>query len=391
MTDIIDFNDLHVVQGLEAVELCIANAFVPEDKNEGRLKLYHWSELEFLPKREPLIKRVLDCNAMSALYGESNAGKTFFALCMALDIARGESWQDCRTKQGSVVYVATESGIGIVERLVAFQRHHDVDNAAPFYLIPTSIDLCNGNSDTQELIEKVNALENVEMVVIDTLSRALSGGNENSPEDMGAFIGNCDKIREATGAHTLIIHHSGKDQARGLRGHSSLKAAVDTEIELKQSKDRIIVAEIKKQRDGKTGTQFFFKLEEVPIGQDQDGEEITSCVLIPTDEKPKEKRKLTGVAQKSYELLPELMGDKGKVRPMGRGLKGKKGPKLISVTYDEFKEAYTKARISNTDKQDTIRKTINERVIPLLEDAEYIDFHGGNIFLVDKPDKPGQT
>ncbi len=60
----------------------------------------------------------------------------------------------------------------------------------------------------------------------------VGGSDENNPSDMGAFIENCDRIRQECKAHLLIVHHSGKNQARGTKSHSSLKAAIDTEVEV---------------------------------------------------------------------------------------------------------------------------------------------------------------
>ena len=53
-------------------------------------------------------------------------------------------------------------------------------------------------------------------------------GNENSPEDMGKYVASCGRIREAGGTHVMVVHHCGKDLAKGARGHSSLRA--DTAI-----------------------------------------------------------------------------------------------------------------------------------------------------------------
>jgi hypothetical protein len=77
----------------------------------------------------------------------------------------------------------------------------------------------------------------IRLVVVDTLSRAMAGGNENAPDDMSAFIRNIDRIRQETGAHVLIVHHCGKDAAKGARGHSCLRAATDTKIELSHDTD----------------------------------------------------------------------------------------------------------------------------------------------------------
>ena len=72
----------------------------------------------------------------------------------------------------------------------------------------------------------------IALIVVDTLSRAMAGANENTSEDMSQFIKNCDILRNISNAHLMIVHHTGKDAAKGARGSSALKAALDTEIEL---------------------------------------------------------------------------------------------------------------------------------------------------------------
>ena len=96
-------------------------------------------------------------------------------------------------------------------------------------IVPCPIDLLRPNGDTEELIDLIEEVSrnkgNVKLVIIDTLSRALSGGNENSPDDMGNLVKHLDKIRHTLKTHLCIIHHSGKDRAKGARGHSLLRAS----------------------------------------------------------------------------------------------------------------------------------------------------------------------
>ena len=49
---------------------------------------------------------------------------------------------------------------------------------------------------------------------------------------MAQYIRNITTLRSGFNCHVLIIHHSGKDKNKGARGHTSLRAAVDTEIEI---------------------------------------------------------------------------------------------------------------------------------------------------------------
>lgn len=74
----------------------------------------------------------------------------------------------------------------------------------------------------------------VRLVVIDTLARCFGGNDENDARDMGAFIEGCDVIKQKTGATVLVVHHSGKDEAKGARGSSSFRAALDAEFNVKR-------------------------------------------------------------------------------------------------------------------------------------------------------------
>src|SRR5690606_1496170 len=114
----------------------------------------------------------------------------------------------------------------------------------------------------------------VGLIVVDTLSRALAGGDENASTDMGALVRNVDALRRKVRAHIMLVHHSGKDRAKGARGHSLLRAATDTEIEI--SKGEIVVT---KQRDIDGSFSRGFVLEPVEIGRDAEGDPVTSCTI----------------------------------------------------------------------------------------------------------------
>ena len=294
----------------------------PNGRAHDRLKPIPWGALGSLPRREPLIKRVIECTALSVIYGESNCGKSFFALDLAAHIARGVPWRDRRTKQCPVVYLAAEGGLGIKERLTAYQHHHSIDPAdVPFYVIPASADLRTDPTDAMAIIEHIEAL-GIEpgLIVDDTLAATFGGGNENASDDMGLFLANMQLLREVTGAHVQIIHHCGKEAARGARGHSSLRAATDTEIEIVADQKGNRTATVTKQRDGATGDQFHFRLDEVDIGQDEDGDSITSCVVVSADHGPGRQQKptgklLTAKLQSGLDVLQECLEEQGQPAP----------------------------------------------------------------------------
>ncbi|BDA86372.1 hypothetical protein Sa4125_39140 [Aureimonas sp. SA4125] len=226
---------------------------------------------------KPLIKGLLDQGAMSILYGESNTGKTFVAMDLAYHVASGRPWADMHSAGMMVVYVAAEGGRGVSKRIAALQRKFPNDAAPPFKVLRSSVDLLRGDTDLMPLIASIRELGvDVGMIVIDTLSRAMAGGDENASTDMGAMVRHLDKLRAATGAHLMAVHHSGKDRAKGARGHSLLRAATDTEIEITAGDDARGEIRVTKQRDLDRSFSTGFALEPAMLGFDDDGNIVTS-------------------------------------------------------------------------------------------------------------------
>lgn len=225
----------------------------------------------------PLIKGVLDQGAMTILYGESNAGKTFVAMDMAFHIASGRSWGGRKTAKLPVLYIAAEGGQGARKRAAALQAKYG--GCPDFYFLLHPINLLRVDADLKPLVDTARAAaadigHGFGLVVVDTLSRAMAGGDENSSTDMGAMVKHLDVLRKALAAHVLAVHHSGKDRARGARGHSLLRAATDTEIEVA---DRVI--SVTKQRDLDGSFASGFELEVVTLGVDAEGDPVTSCTI----------------------------------------------------------------------------------------------------------------
>lgn len=267
-----------------------------------------------------LVKGWLDRGAFSVVYGESNVGKTFFALDLALHVAalldldgNNRDWHGIRVKRGSVVYVAGEGGSGINNRIEAIRRERphlteDLDGT-DFILMKTALDLC-GATDAAALCEAFKDHDYVDLIVIDTLAMAFGGGDENTAQDMGRFVQNCRQIREATGAHVMVIHHSGKDASKGARGSGSLRAAADTEIELTREGD-VIVATQRKQRDMPADKSFAYTLRSVFIGDDEDGEKVFSTVVEPTEAPAKRAPRLKGQALIAMQAFGDAVKDHG--------------------------------------------------------------------------------
>ena len=271
-------------------------------------------------KSRYMVKGWLDRGAASVVYGESNVGKTFFALDLALHVAAGEDWHGNRVPEGDkrlgpVLYIAGEGGSGINNRIEAMRRAKpDLIEAVGdnFALMKTGLDLC-GSNDASEIYLMIGAMfdKPPSLIVVDTLARAFGAGDENTAKDMGMFIQSIDHLREATGAHVMVIHHSGKDASKGARGSGSLRAAVDTEIELTRTDD-VVTAEARKQRDMPCDGVFAYRLKGVFLGHDEDGDKVTSAVVEAT-EAPAKRVKLTGTDKIALQALSDAIAQHGKV------------------------------------------------------------------------------
>jgi archaellum biogenesis ATPase FlaH len=229
-----------------------------------------------------LIKGVLPKAELGMIYGESGSGKSFFALDMAMAIARGvPKWRDHKVTAGGVVYVAAEGTWGLANRLRAYHAEHKSEGEDPSLGIITDAPNFLEGKDHKTVIDRIKACDlgrPVDLVIVDTLSRVSPGANENSSEDMGAVLAHCKAIHEATGAMVLLVHHSGKDASRGARGHSSLHAACETVIEVAREGNRREAC-VTKSKEGEDFASFAFSLVVVGLGMDEDGDVITSCAV----------------------------------------------------------------------------------------------------------------
>lgn len=244
----------------------------------GKLWIEWWHDTTPDLDQPYLIDDVLDLGAMAVTYGDSNVGKTYVVLDQARCVAAGVDWNGHKVKKGLVVYVAAEGGRGFRKRIAAFRKHHGIDKL-PFALVPCPIDLHATPGDSRALIDLVKEAEAAAgepcvLIVVDTLARAMGAGDENTSVDMGLLVRHCDRLRAATGATVNLIHHTGKDKARGARGSSALRAATDTEIEIDNG-----VVSVQKQRDMARAEPMHFQLTGVAIGQRADGREVTACVV----------------------------------------------------------------------------------------------------------------
>lgn len=264
---------------------------------------------------DELIERTLSKKSVAMIYGASNSGKTFLAIDIAMSVATGLPMLGRNVIQKPVLYIAAEAPEGVTNRMKVWLKNHPEINKAQVqigggcHLYPYQIDLF-GNVDVDQVINDIHVTNHINcneigLIVIDTLARVSGDANENS-NDMSVVMAHCDRIKNATGATILLIHHSGKNEANGARGWSGVRAAVDTEIEVIES-EKTHIATITKQRDieGK-GDKFAYKLISVPIGVNQWGSTRSTCYIEPSG-LPKKINNLTQTQTLVFDIIQNAM------------------------------------------------------------------------------------
>lgn len=308
-----DASDLAARDGFDVLEALLLAASEPA-KPEPRYKLLGGSELRDLPPLAWRVRGVLPAVGLAALFGPSASGKSFLAFDMAAAIAEGQSWFDCRVEAAPVVYAALEGEAGFKLRAQAWEvsRGRALPDGLRMMLQPFKL---TAPRDVSDLAAVVPAGA---VVFIDTLNRAAPTADENSSKDMGEILEAAKVLQAKTGGLVALVHHTGKNAAAGLRGHSSLFAAMDAAVEVSRDGDRR-EWKVSKSKDGIDGEAHPFKLHIEPLGMDDYGDPVTSCtVRIDTNTQDVQRVKLPqgGNQRLVYEGIRGLFKD---------GISGKPG------------------------------------------------------------------
>ena len=256
-----------------------------------------------------LIKGIIPRAELVVVYGPPGCGKSFAALDMGMAIARDlKTWGDYKVKAGKVVYVCAEAPAGFKNRILAYAQHNSIipEEITNFFVIDEPPNLLN-ISEAGLLSSQIGKSD---LIIIDTLSSVITGGDENAAKDMTILIANCKSISKSTGATVVLIHHCGKDTERGSRGWSGLLGAVDAEIKVEKTENDHFWS-VTKQKEGEIGKKQAFNLFPVVLGTDEDGDDITSCFYEHSEIQPRQENKKSslGGVQKiimdCFDKMPE--------------------------------------------------------------------------------------
>lgn len=232
-----------------------------------------------------LVKGYLETDALSMAFGAPAGGKSFVLVDLACCIATGTPWHGMEVRQGPVFYVAGEGHAGLARRFAAWTKASGVPitEKTPLYKSTRAVMMLDETAaaglqaEVDRMVAETGQIP--VLVVIDTLARNFGDGDENKQADAGKYIEHLDRyIRRKYGCNVMTAHHSGHEMERA-RGSSSLKAAMDQEIWIKNTAGRIEL-KMTKMKDAEMPQDIQFRITQIGLGvEDENGQEVLGAYL----------------------------------------------------------------------------------------------------------------
>lgn len=263
-------------------------------------KLLRDNDLLASPAQEWFVKDVIPVHSFGVVFGPSMTFKSFLLMDLLAHIARGETWFGHRVKKAPCVYVPFEGRGGIPKRVAAWRLTQTLKRRGcmqdgklnvDFSVTPESV-----TTDIHFVMEPINLRNPIDrkklvdtlkkaglagcVIAIDTLAQAGGSFDENSSKDMGELIGIMQELQRELGGVVIAVHHTGKDTSKGLRGWSGLQGALDFAIECERSEGLNAKFTLDKVKDGENGKAFPFAVQVVDLGNDSDGDPVTSLTVV---------------------------------------------------------------------------------------------------------------
>jgi AAA domain len=387
MTKPPDANDLLREHGEDGLRKAIDNAKRKgTTKRPNALPVIMFADLSTISAKSWNVHRLLGAGEVSCWFGPPGSGKSVLAEDIGLHIAAGKAWHGRAVRNGAVLYVALERAAVVGRRALAFGIEYRLTGSKlPFAvlrgpldfrdiktairIIATMLDLVQGKSEAAALI------------VIDTVSRALNGGDENSPKDMGALVATLAAIQAAfPSVHVLLTHHVPADNVERMRGHGSLIGAVDAAFRVIKT-EAARVAECTKSSDLEDEQRIGFTLRSVIIAQDEHGEPVTAPVVVaelaPAVGTARQRTKIPKSSKVALDALREAIDEVGTVPPASNHIP----PNLKTVTLDQWRD-YAYRRGVTTSEEPRARQQAFQRAVEKLQDASMVAFWGAQVWAI---------
>lgn len=356
-----DFNDLHILQGIEAVKEQIERVALPAI-DKLAFEFTRADDLE-LTEIKWVVDDYIEADSLAQVFGDPGGGKSFVAIDLACCVATGKPWHGHEVKQGSVFYIAGEGHNGLARRLKAWQIGNGTSLAGvPLYKSHRAAQLYDATEAAvvAESIKQLSAEANCipSMIVIDTLARN-HGGDENSTQDMNSFIQHLDVyLRQPWKCCVMVVHHSGVADKDRSRGSTALKGALDAEYRCQlDSGTKSIAFESKKMKDAEMPSPKNFQITQVDLPiNNKNGMPVKGAYLTAVDISG-----LVSQVQKKTYLSPNQKQVMECLVMLELSLF--QNHQLRPVTYDEWRDSAREHGVKNNRFWEVVKSMINKEMV----------------------------
>jgi hypothetical protein len=346
----------------------------PATGKQRPIELIAFDDIKLSTQRRYLIKDLIPRVGLTVVWGPYKCGKSFWIFDAMMHVALGWKYRGRRVHQGLVVYCVFEGQGGTAGRVEAFrQRFLAADHdRVPLHFETATLNLVR---DHPRLIAAIKQqTPNPVAVVLDTLNRSIQG-SESSDEDMTAYVGAADAIRAAFECAVIIVHHCGIQGDRP-RGHTSLSGAADAQLAVTRDAANNVTVQVEFMKDGRDGDVITSRLEEVPVGTNEDGDPITSCVLHEADAATQHKQpKLSPTAKAGLRELHNCLAEMG--RPAAPSDHVPAGVQTVAL--EEWRRRLDATGVINSDRS---HRQQFHRIRVTLKNAGLIGIWEGSVWAV---------
>ena len=299
------FNERHLLRYHEEGSALVKNgnlseaekhalSFKPVTTDTDKLSKFIWSleDMQKLKVKKPLLlmKPWLRAGQTTFIYGDYGTGKSMLAVhiasLLALDVGTAsdydiEEWQV--KKSTGCLYIDGEMGVvDLQDRLTQFQylgepKFPVLGFPVPEYQLATEDDFSLFRRENQlQVVEWLKQHTDYKLLILDSVTTLFGLTDENSNAEWNTKINPFLRDLRALGVANIILHHSGKDGRKGLRGASAMGAMAHNIFYLENHNAKDIdkgqawfTINKKKQRGG----GFQFKTFSIHYIQNEDGTE----------------------------------------------------------------------------------------------------------------------
>lgn len=267
-----------------------AESLPPAEQKKSR-RFFTVDEFGDLPPMDWVLKNLLPRRGVGQLFGESGAGKSFIALDLVWHLAEGRDWFGWKFKHDpaglpEIFYLCLEGAEGFRLRVKGIKARWYDPQGLPF---PSNLHFSFEDFnilDTDEVADLINVVNAKKggvppFIVVDTQAQASPAMDVSGSELMMKILGATEYIAKAVDGFVLLIAHAPKvsDPTKGAIGSIMQKAPCATQIAVCKNQDKTRTVHAAKVKDNEDGIKHDFQLVSIQLGEDEDGDPITTCTV----------------------------------------------------------------------------------------------------------------